>query len=103
VRFVFSPSILAEYREAGRELESRYGGAEFESFIALLVVSSDMINAAPSLDPAVCNDPDDDKFLTCAAAGGVDIIVSGDRALLAVSGWSGIEVLKPRTFADRYL
>lgn len=28
---------------------------------------------------------------------------SGDKALRAVSGWDGIEVLSPRVFADRYL
>ncbi|MGH8435578.1 MAG: PIN domain-containing protein [Pseudomonas sp.] len=48
-------------------------------------------------------DPADDKFLSCALASGADVIISGDRQLLATSGWNGIEVLRPRAFVDRYL
>lgn len=51
----------------------------------------------------VCDDPDDDKFLACAIASGTKIIVSGDKHLLRVSGYQGIEVLKPKTFIDVYL
>jgi uncharacterized protein len=51
----------------------------------------------------VCADPDDDKFLACALASGARLIVSGDEHLLAVNGWQGIEVIKPRAFADRHL
>lgn len=32
--------------------------------------------------PPTCRDPDDDKFLACAAAGRADLIVSGDDDLL---------------------
>ena len=30
-------------------------------------------------------------------------IVSGDRHLLKVSGFAGVQVLRPRTFVDTYL
>jgi predicted nucleic acid-binding protein len=50
----------------------------------------------------VCADRDDDKFLACALVAGAPIVVSGDAALLETSGWRGIEVIKPRTFVDRY-
>jgi uncharacterized protein len=100
---VLSPSILAEYREAGAALESRYGGSEFEAFAALLALHAEIIDAGEHLSEPVCSDPDDDKFLACALAGRTEIIVSGDMALLEVSGWRGIDVLKPRGFADAYL
>jgi uncharacterized protein len=102
-RLALSPSVLAEYREAGAELESRYGGSEFEAFAALLALNADIIDAPDHLEDQVCADPDDDKFLACALAVGAGIIVSGDKALLDVSGWQGIEVLRPRVFVDRYL
>ena len=51
----------------------------------------------------MCDDPDDDKFLACAVAAGVSCIVSGDKHLLRVSWYRGIEVLKPRAFVGRYL
>jgi predicted nucleic acid-binding protein len=42
-------------------------------------------------------------FLACALVSDCKIVVSGDRHLLRVSGWQGIEVLRPRDFVDRYL
>lgn len=49
------------------------------------------------------SDPDDDKFLSCAKTAGVEIIVSGDKHLLRVSGWAGIQILPPREFVEGYL
>jgi uncharacterized protein len=103
IRLVLSASILAEYREVGAVIESRYGGHDFEAIVALLALNSELIDAPDYLDPPVCSDADDDKFLSCAKAGGAVIVVSGDAALRAVSGWSGIDVLTPRQFADRHL
>jgi len=40
---------------------------------------------------------------TCALADGSKIIMSRDKHLLKVSGWQGIQVLKPREFVDLYL
>jgi predicted nucleic acid-binding protein len=51
-----------------------------------------------ALDVEVCVDPDDDKFIAYALACGAKLIVSGDKHLLDVTGYRGIEVLKPRTF-----
>lgn len=39
---------------------------------------------------------DDDKFLACALASGAGIIVSGDKHLLSVTGYRGVEILRPR-------
>jgi putative PIN family toxin of toxin-antitoxin system len=50
---------------------------------------------------AVEADPDDDKFLEAAVAGNVDYIVSGDRHLLDLGSFRGIEIIDPRTFYDR--
>jgi putative PIN family toxin of toxin-antitoxin system len=100
---VLSASILAEYREAGAELECRYGGSDLEAFAALIVMNSEVIDAPAEFAEQVCSDPDDDKFLACALAAGVKVIVSGDRALLGVSGWNGIDVVTPRRFVEEYL
>jgi uncharacterized protein len=102
-RLALSPSILAEYREAGAGLESRYGGSEFQTFAALLALNADIVDAADHLEDQICADPDDDKFLVCALAAGAEVVVWGDKALLDVSGWQGIEVLRSRSFVDRYL
>lgn len=103
VRIAISPSILAEYQAAGSTLEAKYGGTEFGTFLALLAMNCDVVDASSKLEEQICTDPDDDKFLTCALAGGIPLVVSGDEHLLSVSGWNGIEVLKPRAFVDKHL
>lgn len=56
-----------------------------------------------SLAAPVCRDRHDDKFIACALASGCRLVVTGDRALLEVSGYRGVIVLKPRGFIERYL
>ncbi|MFQ5637455.1 MAG: PIN domain-containing protein [bacterium] len=51
----------------------------------------------------VCEDPDDDKFLACAHATETRFVVSGDKKLLAVSGYTDVKVIQPRNFVDKYL
>ncbi|MBK6848406.1 MAG: PIN domain-containing protein [Proteobacteria bacterium] len=52
------------------------------------------------LGEAVCEDPDDDKFLACALAARAKVVVSGDRHLLQVSGYRGVEVVRPRALLE---
>jgi len=58
---------------------------------------------AEKLPEPVSKDPDDDKFIACAIASKTKIIVSGDKHLLDVSGYKGIEVLTPRQFVEKYM
>ncbi len=73
-----------------------------ETLLTLIAVHAIVIDA-PALSEHVSDDPDDDKFRAAALAGGAKLIVSGDKHLLRVSGWSNIEVLKARQFVDQYL
>ena len=50
---------------------------------------------------AVDDDPDDDKFLEAAVAGNVDYIVSGDRHLLELDSFQGIDIVEPRASYER--
>jgi uncharacterized protein len=45
-------------------------------------------------------DPDDNRVLECAEAGGADYIVSGDRHLLRLKVHSRIPILTARQFLD---
>jgi putative PIN family toxin of toxin-antitoxin system len=49
----------------------------------------------------IIEDPDDNKILECAEAGGVDFIVSGDRHLLGLGKFQKTRILTPREFFDR--
>jgi len=102
VRLVLSADILAEYQRVGQVLGAQYPGVDLEPFLGLLTVQAEIVNA-PNLPEQVSSDPDDDKFLACAIAAGVAVIISGDKDPLDQSGWRGLRVLRPRQFADEFL
>ena len=49
----------------------------------------------------VCRDPKDDFILECAELGGADLIVTGDKDLLALGSFGAIKILTPRQYLDR--
>ena len=48
----------------------------------------------------ICRDPDDDVVLAAAVAGGADRIVTGDRDLLDLGVYEGIQIVTPRQFLE---
>jgi putative PIN family toxin of toxin-antitoxin system len=46
----------------------------------------------------ICRDPNDDMVLECAVLAGAQIIVSGDKDLLALSSYRGIRIMTPAKF-----
>jgi putative PIN family toxin of toxin-antitoxin system len=102
IELVLSAEILEEYQRVGQELGSQYPGVDVEPFLALLMVGGTFVEVPP-LPERVSSDPDDDKFLACALAANVPVVVSGDRDLLDHTGWRGIRVLRPRQFTDEFL
>ena len=97
-----SPENLDEYRRVGEELARKFSAVDLTPFWELLIAQA-MVVEAPPLANLVCDDPDDDKFLACALAGGAPLICTGDNVLLTVSGYRGIEIVTPRIFVDQYL
>ena len=71
-------------------------------FIKLITIHSNLVLPINLPEP-VSSDPDDDKFIACALSAGCQLIVSGDKDLLTVSGYAGIEILKPAAFVKQYL
>ena len=102
LQIVISLEILDEYDRVGEELVDQFPEVDLNPVLELFTTKAELIKAAP-LDEAVCDDPDDDKFFACAIAGGADLIVSGDKHLLKMSGYQGVEVVRPRQFVDEYL
>jgi len=99
---VLSPEILEEYQRVADALSKKYPPVNLTELLELIVVEADMIQAEALKEP-VSADPDDDMFIACALASGAKMIVSGDKHLLDVAGYRGIEVLKPKAFVDRHL
>lgn len=50
---------------------------------------------------AVIADPDDDRVLEAALAGGAALIATGDRHLLALGTWQDVEVVTPAELLAR--
>lgn len=97
-----SVEILDEYERVCDELSANHPGIDSAPFLAAIALDATLFDCPPLPKPA-CADPDDDKFLSCALAGGSSCIVSGDKLLLKMSGYEQVEVLRPRDFVDRYL
>ena len=102
VKLVVSPEILEEYCRTGEELAGRFPAVDLAPWLELVAAKASLVDAPP-LAEQVCSDPDDDKFLACAAAGRTKIIATGDKALLKVSGYRGIAVVSPRNFVEKHL
>ena len=102
VQLVGSRAVFEEYGRVGRRLAEQFPGVSLDPFLTLLFAHAEVVEVPP-LPRQICSDPDDDKFLACALAGKCRVIVSGDRALLKTSGYRRVQVVTPRTFADRYL
>lgn len=97
-----SQEILDEYRRVGEVLAEEHPNIDLKPILNFVLEHATIYIPLPLNEP-VCEDPDDDKFFACALASGSKIIISGDKHLLKVSGYQGVEVLKPRNFLDKYL
>ena len=97
-----SPDITDEYVRVGERLAQRFAGIDVQVILDLIVRNAEIVPST-ALPGPVCDDPDDDKFLACALAARVDLIVSGDKKLLAVSGYEDVAVATPREFSDQWL
>ena len=102
IQFVLSSDIIEEYARVAGILEEKFPDVRVNEILTLIVTYSDIIQAPP-LSRQVCEDPDDDKFLSCALASGSKMIISGDRHLLRTAGYQRILVITPRAFVERYL
>jgi putative PIN family toxin of toxin-antitoxin system len=50
--------------------------------------------------PRLCDDPDDDKYIAAAIEGNAAFVVTGDRQLLTLSKYEGVQMVTPRAFLD---
>ena len=102
IMLVLSTEILEEYVEVLRRLEILYPPVEAGPVIELILAGSEIITAPP-LEKPVSSDPDDDKFIACALASKARVIISGDKHLLSVDGFKGLEIVKPSEYLIKYL
>ncbi len=65
------------------------------------VLRSRMTVVTPSrLESPVCRDPDDDNILAVALSGNCHCIITGDKDLLVLKEYEGVDIFRPRDFLD---
>jgi len=100
IKLVMSRDILSEYKRVGEVFADKFPSIDLQPILNLVTIEAELYDTKDFSEP-VCSDPDDDKFLACALASGSKIIVSGDKHLIRLSGFEGIEVLRPGEFIKR--
>ena len=97
-----SGDILTEYHRVAEELSSKFPTVNIDKILELFTIYGKMVDVT-GFDVLICEDPDDNMFISCALSSNSKIIVSGDKHLLKISGYEDIKVLTPRSFLDKYL
>jgi putative PIN family toxin of toxin-antitoxin system len=98
VILVVSRPLLAEL---GGVLVDKFDweGVYAEEVLAQLARVGELVEPHESVDD-IEDDPADNRVLEAAAAGGADLIVSGDRHLRTLGSWRGIPMLDPAAARD---
>ena len=93
--------IVEEYNEIVQEMISRKQGRLNNDILAPLIGTMEIVEAKTRVE--LSRDPDDDKFLGCAKDAKALYIVSGDKDLLVLEKFEGIEIITAKEFCERYL
>jgi uncharacterized protein len=101
-KLVTSHGILEEYSEVIDELSLQFPQVNVKEILEKVTLNG-YLTFSVALSEPICDDPDDDKFFAAAIASKCTIIVSGDKHLLHRTGYSGINVIKPAAFLNKYL
>ena len=100
---VFSKKILNEYLRVLAYPKFSLSETEIEFLLKheILPYFQAIDISSESHEVIIESDPDDDKFLLCALTGTCDFIISGDRHLLELKSYHGIEIVTPADFLER--
>ncbi|MCX5854480.1 MAG: putative toxin-antitoxin system toxin component, PIN family [Deltaproteobacteria bacterium] len=94
-----SQEILDEYIEVLRRL-GLDNTQEMEELLKLFATGFHIVFTTRTPEVHVVADPDDDKFIACALALKAQYVVSGDKALIDVRRYQGINIVTPREFLE---
>ncbi|MCA1625349.1 MAG: putative toxin-antitoxin system toxin component, PIN family [Acidobacteria bacterium] len=70
-------------------------------FMVSFLKVAEMVEISETI--TVCRDPKDDKLLELAVDGNADFLVTGDKDLLVLNPFRGVEIITPREFLDKTL
>lgn len=93
--------IVEEYEEIVDEMIKRKQGTLRKDILAPFIAALDFTDIKSRIE--ICRDPDDDKFISCAVDAKALYIVSGDKDLLSIEQYEGIEIITAAEFCRKYL
>ena len=101
VQAAATPEIVGEYIEVVDEMIARGQGHLRKDGLDTFLTSLEFV--MPKTNVAVCRDPDDDKFIGCAIDADALYIVSGDKDLLSMESYRGVQMISAAEFCESYL
>ena len=81
-----------------RKLEGKE--STVEQAVAKIALIATLIEPAKKIN-ILKDDPDDNRVLECAVTAKADVIISGDKHLLKLQTYSGIDIMSVRDFLSR--
>lgn len=91
--------IIEEYKETMESLCNKYPDKKIQVPLTQIISACNLIDSKSTVE--VCRDPDDNKFISCAVDAKCLYIVSGDKDLLTVEEYEGIEIITVAEFFSR--
>ncbi len=95
-----STEMLAELRKVVMYPKFKFSEALQAEIIETVFFESSLVFVNESLN-VIADDPEDNKVLECAVSAGADFIISGDKHLLNLENFRGIEILTTEDFLTR--
>ena len=98
ITLCLSNDILDEYVKVLQRIGLQNEG-ELEELLSLFAKGFNMLftTKTPKIK-VIKDDPDDDKFIECAVALKAEVIITGDKAIKALSEYMGIRIMTPQQF-----
>ena len=101
IQLVLSESIETEYKKVLKYSHIKklhnLSELEIEEVVERIERLSTVVHIRKKVR-GVSSDPDDEKFLECAVNAEADYLISGDKHLLKLKKYQGIQILSPATF-----
>jgi putative PIN family toxin of toxin-antitoxin system len=100
IRCFLSESILHEFNEVLQRPKFGVPHEVCQQIIQELYAICEVVAPSSRID-VVRSDPDDNRILECALEAKADFLVTGDRHLLEIGTFRGIEILDPASCLSR--